>query len=80
MVYRPRADLLHSQDDRIAGSARMEAAAMLAGWNHNLRRLAARDACLAGGGLGRCAFPRSIYAPVRRHISFGITQQFRIHL
>jgi hypothetical protein len=77
----PALTLLHSQDDRIGGvnqngsggNALLAGATTYVGLRPGVHVWVAADWDIAHSSGG-------LYAPVRRHISFGITQQFRIHL
>ena len=77
----PALTLLHSQDDRIAGirqdgsggNALLAGITTYVGVKPGMHVWAAADWDIAHSSGG-------FYAPVRRHFSFGITQQFRIHL
>jgi hypothetical protein len=77
----PALTLLHSQDDRIGGLSQSGSGgtALLAGittyvgLRPGLHAWVSTDWDVAHSS-------GALYAPVRRHISFGITQQFRIHL
>ena len=77
----PALTLLHSQDDRIAGirqdgsggNALLAGITTYVGVKPGVHVWAAADWDIAHSSGG-------FYAPVRRHFSFGITQQFRIHL
>jgi len=73
--------LLHSQDYRIAGfnhngsggNALLAGITTYVGLRPGVHAWVAADWDVAHSN-------GALYAPVRRHISFGITQQFRIHL
>jgi hypothetical protein len=77
----PALTLLHSQDDRISGvsqegsggNALLAGITTYVGLRPGMHAWVAADWDIAHSS-GR------LYAPVRRHISFGLTQQFRIHL
>lgn len=77
----PALTLLHSQDDRIGGvtqngsggNALLAGITTYVGLKPGLHAWLATDWDIAHSS-------GAFYAPVRRHISFGITQQFRIHL
>lgn len=77
----PAFTLLHSQDDRIGdvrqrgsgGNALLAGITTYVGLRPGLHAWVAADWDIAHSNGG-------FYAPVRRHISFGLTQQFRIHL
>jgi len=77
----PAFTLLHSQDDRIAGvrqngsggNALLAGITTYVGLRPGVHAWVAADWDIAHSS-------GALYAPVRRHISFGITQQFRIHL
>ncbi|HEY2912308.1 MAG TPA: hypothetical protein VGK21_03020, partial [Candidatus Angelobacter sp.] len=77
----PAFTLLHSQDDRIdgvnqngsGGNALLAGITTYVGLQAGLHAWLAADWDIAHSNGG-------LYAPVRRHISFGLTQQFRIHL
>ena len=77
----PALTLLHSQDDRIGGvsqngsggTALLAGITTYVGLRPGLHAWVAADWDIAHSSGG-------FYSPVRRHISFGITQQFRIHL
>ena len=77
----PALTLLHSQDDRIGGvtqngsggSALLAGITTYVGLRPGLHAWVAADWDIAHSS-------GASYSPVRRHISFGITQQFRIHL
>lgn len=77
----PALTLLHSQDDRIAGfnqngsggNALLAGITTYFGLRPGVHAWVAADWDVAHSS-------GALYAPVRRHISFGITQQFRIHL
>ena len=77
----PALTLLHSQDDRIGGvnqdgsggNALLAGITTYVGLRPGVHAWVAADWDIAHSSGG-------LYAPVRRHISFGITQQFRIHL
>jgi hypothetical protein len=77
----PALTWLHSQDDRIAGLSQrgsggdslLAGITTFVGLRPGLHAWLAADWDIAHStGL--------LYAPIRRHVSFGITQQFRIHL
>lgn len=77
----PALTLLHSQDDRIlglsqtgsGGNALLAGITTYVGLKPGVHVWVAADWDVAHSN-------GALYAPVRRHISFGITQQFRIHL
>jgi hypothetical protein len=77
----PALTLLHSQDDRIGGvnqngsggTALLAGITTYVGLRPGVHAWVAADWDIAHS-------ISELYAPVRRHISFGITQQFRIHL
>ncbi|HEX3154331.1 MAG TPA: transporter [Candidatus Angelobacter sp.] len=77
----PALTLLHSQDDRIGGvnqsgsggTALLAGMTTYVGLRPGVHAWVAADWDIAHSS-------GAFYAPVRRHISFGITQQFRIHL
>ncbi|HEY2168880.1 MAG TPA: transporter [Candidatus Angelobacter sp.] len=77
----PELTLLHSQDDRIGGvnengsggNALLAGITTYVGLRPGVHAWVGADWDIAHSSGG-------LYAPVRRHISFGITQQFRIHL
>ena len=77
----PALTLLHSQDDRIrgvnqngsGGNALLAGITTYVGLRPGMHAWLAADWDIAHSS-------GAFYAPVRRHISFGITQQFRIHL
>lgn len=77
----PALTLLHSQDDRIGGvgqngsggTALLTGITTYVGLKPGLHAWVSADWDVAHSS-------GAFYAPVRRHISFGITQQFRIHL
>lgn len=77
----PALTLLHSQDDRIGGVRQNGSGgtALLAGITTYVGLRPGLHAWLAADW-DSAHSTGSMYAPVRRHISFGITQQFRIHL
>jgi hypothetical protein len=77
----PALTLLHSQDDRIGGVDQNGSGgnALLAGITTYVGLQAGLHAWL-GADWDLAHSTGAFYAPVRRHISFGITQQFRIHL
>lgn len=76
----PALTLLHSQDDRIGGvgqngsggNALLTGITTYVGLKPGVHAWLAADWDIAHSST-------AFYAPVRRHISFGITQQFRIH-
>jgi hypothetical protein len=77
----PGLTFLHSQDDRIGGlsltgsggNALLAGITTYVGLRPGVHAWVAADWDVAHSS-------GAFYAPVRRHISFGITQQFRIHL
>jgi Putative MetA-pathway of phenol degradation len=77
----PALTLLHSQDDRVGsvhqngsgGNALLAGITTYVGLRPGMHAWLAADWDIAHSS-------GASYAPVRRHISFGITQQFRIHL
>ena len=77
----PALTLLHSQDDHISGvnqngsggTALLAGITTYIGLRPGVHAWVAADWDIAHSS-------SALYAPVRRHISFGITQQFRIHL
>jgi hypothetical protein len=77
----PALTLLHSQDDRIGGvnqngsggNALLAGITTYAGLRPGMHAWLAADWDVAHSS-------SALYAPIRRHISFGITQQFRILL
>jgi len=77
----PELTLLHSQDDRIGGvhqngsggNALLAGITTYVGLRPGVHAWVGADWDMAHSSGG-------LYSPVRRHISFGITQQFRIHL
>jgi hypothetical protein len=77
----PALTLLHSQDDRIGGltqngsggNALLAGITTYVGLKPGVHAWVAADWDVAHSS-------GAFYAPVRRHVSFGITQQFRIHL
>ena len=77
----PALTLLHSQDDRIGGvnqngsggNVLLAGITTYVGLRPGMHAWVAADWDVAHSS-------GAFYAPVRRHISFGITQQFRIHL
>jgi hypothetical protein len=77
----PALTLLHSQDDRIGGltqngsggNALLAGITTYVGLKPGVHVWVATDWDIAHSS-------GALYVPVRRHISFGITQQFRIHL
>lgn len=76
----PALTLLHSQDDRI-GDARQDGSggtALLAGITTYVGLRPGLHAWV-GADWDIARSSGALYAPVRRHISFGLTQQFRIH-
>jgi hypothetical protein len=77
----PALTLLHSQDDSIGGVDQNGSGgnALLAGITTYVGLQAGLHAWL-GADWDLAHSTGAFYAPVRRHISFGITQQFRIHL
>ena len=77
----PALTLLHSQDDRIGGVNQNGSGgnALLAGITTYVGLQAGLHAWV-GADWDIAHSTGTFYAPVRRHISFGITQQFRIHL
>jgi len=77
----PTLTLLHSQDDRIGGVDQNGSGgnALLAGITTYVGLQAGLHAWL-GADWDIAHSTGAFYAPVRRHISFGLTQQFRIHL
>jgi hypothetical protein len=77
----PVLTLLHSQDDRIGGVNQNGSGgnALLAGITTYVGLQAGLHAWL-GADWDIAHSTGAFYAPVRRHISFGLTQQFRIHL
>jgi len=77
----PTLTLLHSQDDRIGGVDQngSRGNALLAGITTYVGLQAGLHAWL-GADWDIAHSTGAFYAPVRRHISFGLTQQFRIHL
>jgi hypothetical protein len=77
----PALTLLHSQDDRIGGVNQNGSGgnALLAGITTYLGLRPGMHAWVAADW-DIAHSSGAMYAPVRRHISFGITQQFRIHL
>jgi len=77
----PALTLLHSQDDRIAGLSQNGSGgnALLAGITTYVGLKPGVHAWLAADW-DIAHSSGAFYSPVRRHISFGITQQFRIHL
>ena len=77
----PALTWLHSQDDRIAGVTQAGVVATFC--LPELRPTwACAPECTSGWGwIGMWRIPHgALFMPVRRHISFGITQQFRLHL
>jgi hypothetical protein len=77
----PELTLLHSQDDRISGVSQKGSGgnALLAGITTYVGLRPGMHAWVAvDWDIAHSS--NALYAPVRRHISFGITQQFRIHL
>ncbi len=77
----PELTLLHSQDDRISGVSQNGSGgnALLAGITTYVGLRPGFHAWV-GADWDIAHSSGALYAPVRRHISFGITQQFRIHL
>ena len=77
----PALTLLHSQDDSIGGVDQNGSGgnALLAGITTYVGLRAGMHAWVAADW-DIAHSSGEFYAPVRRHISFGITQQFRIHL
>jgi hypothetical protein len=77
----PALTLLHSQDDRISGVSQNGSGgnALLAGITTYVGLRPGVHAWLAADWDIAHSSGR-LYVPVRRHINFGITQQFRIHL
>lgn len=77
----PALTLLHSQDDRIGGISQNGSGgnALLAGITTYVGLRPGVHAWVAADWDIAHA-TGALYEPVRRHISFGITQQFRIHL
>jgi len=77
----PALTLLHSQDDLVSsvnqrgsgGNALLAGITTYVGLRPGMHAWLAADWDIAHSS-------GALYAPVRRHISFGITQQFRIHL
>lgn len=77
----PTLTLLHSQDDQIGevsqkgsgGNALLAGITTYVGLRPGVHAWVGADWDIAHSS-------GALYAPVRRHISFGITQQFRIHL
>ena len=77
----PALTLLHSQDDRIGEVSRKGSGgnALLAGITTYVGLRPGMHAWV-GADWDIAHSSSALYAPVRRHISFGLTQQFRIHL
>jgi len=77
----PALTLLHSQDDRIGGVNQNGSGgnALLAGITTYMGLRPGLHAWV-GADWDVAHSSGELYAPVRRHISFGVTQQFRIHL
>jgi hypothetical protein len=77
----PALSWLHSQDDRVAGITKTGSGGdvLLAGVTTYVGVRPGMHIWL-GSDWGVAHSTSALFMPVRRHISFGITQQFRLHL